>query len=618
MNKLSTDYTEILTDALKNAMSSLYELEIDSDKVIINHTKKEFKGDYTVVLFPYVKQLRKNPVEIGNAVGQRLLEEVASISEFNVVAGFLNLSFNNDYWVGMARHIFKAGQYGQHPVHGRKVMVEFASPNTNKPLHLGHIRNILLGWSCSRMLSAAGYEVIKTQIVNDRGIAICKSMLAWKEYGNGETPESTGMKGDHFVGKYYVLFEKKFQEEYQQWQQSDEGREVFSNREHKEMDESTFFKKLKNEYFNTYSSVGRKSKDLLIAWENGDEEAVSLWEKMNGWVYEGFEETYERLGVTFDKLYFESDTYLLGKDTIKHGLNKGLFYKADDGSVWIDLDKEGYDQKILLRSDGTSVYMTQDIGTAMARYRDYSPERLVYVVGDEQEYHFQVLFEILKKLEEPYADQLYHLSYGMIELPEGRMKSREGTIVDADDLVEEVVEEARKSSLERGELAGETEEEKNEILRKIGLAALKYFIIRVTPKKWITFNPRESVDMQGQTGPYIQNAYVRIKSILRRDNAIDLEGIASYSLHDDEKDLIKTLIDYPELVRQSAEALNPADLANYLYNLAKTFHKYYHDFRILKAESSEAKSFRLMMISNIAKVLNHGFELLGMEMPERM
>jgi arginyl-tRNA synthetase len=486
-------------------------------------------------------------------------------------------------------------------------------------LHLGHVRNILLGWSCSKILEAAGNEVIKVQIVNDRGIAICKSMLAWQEYGNGATPESTGIKSDHFVGEYYVLFEKKFKAEYIQWQSSKVGQEVYHQQSKDNESQDSFFKRYKNEYFNSFSILGRKAKNMLLLWEAEDTSTRALWNRMNGWVYAGFDKTYEALRVEFDQLYFESETYLLGKKSIEFGLDKKLFYRADDGSVWIDLEEEGYDQKILLRSDGTSVYMTQDIGTAMQRYKDHQPESMVYVVADEQDYHFKVLFEILKKLDQPYANKLHHLSYGMVELPDGKMKSREGTVVDADDLIAEVIREARQSAEERGDLPGETPEEQSSIVKKIALGAIKFFILKVTPKKRMIFNPSDSLDMQGQTGPYIQNAYVRIRSILRRVEYNEaLSNNWEYAISNDEKEIIKQLAEYPSIISESANNYDPSSLANYNYQLAKSFHKFYHDYRIIGAETEGAKSFRLLLINCVAKVLKSSMELLGIEMPERM
>ena len=497
-------------------------------------------------------------------------------------------------------------------------MVEFSSPNTNKPLHLGHIRNILLGWSLSMILEKAGFDIIKTQIINDRGIAVCKSMLAWKKFGENITPISSGRKGDHLVGDFYVMFDQKLGEEYVQWQESSQANEVFQSHGKPGESKGDFFKRYKNDYFNHVSLLGAEAREMLRKWEEGDEETLTLWRQMNDWVYEGFNETYVKLGVHFDKIYYESQTYLLGKQTVEYGLQKGIFCKEEDGSVWIDLTQEGYDKKIILRSDGTSVYITQDIGTAMMRYRDFGIDRMVYVVGDEQEYHFQVLFEILKKLGETYASHLHHLSYGMVELPHGRMKSREGTVVDADDLIEEIVKEAHKAAIQRGDLPGTSDEENQEIFRRIGMAALKFHMIKVTPKKRMIFNPEESLDLQGQTGPYIQNAYVRIRSILRKSNGEINPLFSEYIPAPEEKDLIKMMMDYPNAIAQAAQSYDPSVIANFSYALAKNFHKFYHDFRIIGAESEEAKSFRIQLIKNIANTIQQAMMLLGIEMPERM
>ena len=609
----------IIEDAVVGGAKALYGIETSADKIAISNTRKEFVGDYTVVVFPFTKQARNKPVQLGEELGTYLVEKVGWITEFNVIKGFLNLVISDGYWQNFLLGIVDNSQYGYHPSTGKKVMVEFSSPNTNKPLHLGHIRNILLGWSSAKILEAAGNEVVKVQIVNDRGIAICKSMLAWQKFGKGETPASAKIKSDHFVGKYYVLFETKFKEEYQAWQESPSGKAVYEAQSKEDQDFSTFFKAYKNTYFNEYSALGKEAKAMLIAWETGDEAVRALWKKMNNWVYQGFDSTYERLGVSFDKLYYESETYLLGKDTIDQGLKDGLFYQKDDGSVWIDLTDVKLDQKLVLRSDGTAVYMTQDIGTAELRYRDFGVDKMVYVVADEQNYHFQVLFEIMKKLKAPYADGLFHLSYGMVDLPTGKMKSREGTVVDADDLMDEVIQEARKNSLERGALENLSEEEQEEIIRMIGLAALKFFIIKVNPQKRMTFNPEESVDMQGQTGPYVQNAYVRIRSVLRKAGNESLDSAKDYKkLEEQEKYLILQLFDFPNVIKSAAEALDPAAIANYCYNLAKGYHKFYTDLSILNAESDEAKAFRLSLSTAVSNALKTGMELLGIEMPEKM
>lgn len=601
------------------ALQSGYGYKATLADVQVGQTRREFEGDYTVVVFPFVKATKSNPVQLGEVLGAYVVEHVDAVGRFNVVKGFLNFSMTDAYWKNQLQSVYAMADFGVHPANGKKVMVEFSSPNTNKPLHLGHIRNILLGWSCSKILAAAGYEVIRTQIINDRGIAVCKSMLAWQKFGNGETPESTGEKGDHFVGKYYVRFDQEYNKEYELWQKTEEGQSVYHAQKKGDQSAEDFFKKYKNEYFNAYSLLGNEAKDMLLAWEAKDDQIRNLWMMMNSWVYSGFGATYKALGVEFDKLYYESDTYLLGKKTVDEGLAKEVFYREDDGSVWIDLEDAGMDKKIVLRSDGTAVYMTQDIGTAMVRNTDFGVEKMVYVVADEQDYHFKVLFEILKRLGEPYADELHHLSYGMIDLPTGKMKSREGTVVDADDLMLEVIQEAREGSAERGELGEMDKADQEDILRMIGLAALKFMIIKVQPKKRMTFDPKESVDMQGQTGPYVQNAYVRIKSILRR---YEKESYGSYEKYIDlnihETALLKEIVEYPGLVQSAAENYDPSAIANYAYNLAKTYHRFYHDVRILTAESEEAKAFRLELSSVVASVLSKAMDLLGIEMPERM
>jgi arginyl-tRNA synthetase len=612
---------EIIQQGVIKAVKSLYDSEITADQITMNNTRKEFEGDYTVVVFPFVKMARKKPEQVGEEMGRFLVEEIDQLEDFNVIKGFLNLRVADSYWLGFLEDIYPKKDFGQLPPKDQKVMVEFSSPNTNKPLHLGHIRNILLGWSTSQILEAAGYEVVKVQVVNDRGIAICKSMLAWELFGEGATPESTGVKSDHFVGEYYVLFEQKFKEEYQTWQQTAEAKAIVGEKSKEKQSEEAFFKAFKNTYFNEYSDLGKQAKAMLIQWEEGNEETVALWKKMNAWVYEGFDKTYEKLGVSFDKLYFESETYLLGRDVVQKGMDKGLFYQKEDNSVWIDLEDAKLDHKLVLRSDGTSVYITQDIGTAMQRYQDYGVDKMVYVVADEQNYHFQVLFEIMKRLEEPYADGLYHLAYGMVDLPTGKMKSREGTVVDADDLIEEVVGEAQENSKERGTLSDLSEEEQKAIIWKIGMAALKFFIIKVFPKKRMVFDPKESVDMQGQTGPYVQNAYVRVRSVLRKAEGMDIDLSASkdyITLETQEKDLLAQLFQFPFLIEEAAENFDPSTIANFCYTLAKSFHKFYHDHSILNADTEAAKAFRIKLSTAIAQVLKKGMHLLGIEMPERM
>lgn len=599
-------------------LRSEYQLDVDPSSVLVNITKREFEGDYTVVLFPYVKQLKISPEQIGNRIGELLKQADSRIAGFNVVKGFLNISLSPDFWSKIL--LEEPAEFWKRDIlpKGEKVMVEFSSPNTNKPLHLGHVRNILLGWSVSQIYEALGYEVVKTQIINDRGIAICKSMLAWEKFGEGETPESTGIKGDHFVGDWYVRFEQEFQKEYKAWQTSEQAELEYEARKDKEHSREAFFKQFKNQYFNAYSQLGSEARAMLLKWEAGDQEVVELWERMNGWVYAGFDETYLQLGVDFDKLYYESDTYLLGKTYVEQGLTEGSFYKKEDGSVWVDLTDEGLDEKILLRSDGTSVYITQDIGTAQKRFEDFGFDRMVYVVADEQNYHFQVLFASLKKLGAPYAGGLYHLAYGMVDLPTGKMKSREGTVVDADDLMAEVIGEATEAAADRGEITDLSKEEQYAIIKAIAMGALKYFILKVDARKRMTFDPKESLDLQGQTGPYIQNAYVRIRSILRKAGDINVKASGAYKLSDQERQLLTAVIDFGFVMEQAAQQYDPSGIAHYLYDLAKDFHRYYHEVRILKAETDAARAFRLQLIREIAKLLHEGMRLLGINMPERM
>ncbi len=607
---------------LSDAIKHIYDHDIAHEEIALSITRSEFEGEITFIVFPLTRVAKQKPEVIAQTLGDYLKKESQEIvADFNVVKGFLNISLTDSFWIDVLQQISKTPDYGAGNPKNKKVLVEFSSPNTNKPLHLGHVRNILLGWSCAQIQEYAGYDVIKTQIINDRGIAICKSMVAWRLFGNGDTPESTGVKGDHFVGQYYVRFEQAFKDEYENWQSKDTALEIFKKHGKEGQESAAFFKAYKNQYFNEYSELGKQAQELLIKWESGDESAIELWKQMNDWVYEGFEATYNALGVHFDSYYYESDTYLLGKDAIEEGLNKNVFYRKDDSSVWIDLEAEKLDHKLVLRSNGTSVYMTQDIGTAQKRYEDHGAEKMVYVVADEQDYHFKVLFEIMKKLKAPFGEGMYHLSYGMVDLPTGRMKSREGKVVDADDLVEEVIGEAAHQAKERGEAEELSPAERNELYRKVGLGALKYFILKVNPKKRMTFNPAESVDMQGQTGPYIQNAYVRIQSIVRRwkDMKIDAKLSSDYdAIEPAERILIQSLSNFPEELRLASENYDPSGLASYLYSLAKSYHKFYHDVRILGAEDDAAKAFRVFLSQNVASVLKKGMELLGIEMPERM
>ena len=616
-----SNIVSILQNAVAQAVEHLYHEKTEPSKVLVNPTPPDFAGDYSVVIFPFVKVAKKAPDSAAAEIGEFLREKVPEIRDFNVVKGFLNLEISDAYWQQFLQSVGTDPGYGRKPGNGKKVMVEYSSPNTNKPLHLGHIRNILLGWSCSRILEAVGYEVVKAQIINDRGVAICKSMLSWKKWGEGKTPASEGIKSDHFVGDYYVLFEQKSKAEYETWQQTAEAKNLFETKHKPGQSEKDFFKEYKNKWSNDYSALGSEVRDMLLKWEAHDPETIALWEKMNGWVYEGFDKTYLDLGVSFDKLYYESKTYLLGKDIVEDGLAKNVFFKKEDGSVWVDLTDAGYDQKVVLRADGTSVYITQDLGTARMRYEDFGCERFVYVVADEQNYHFQVLFEILKRLGEPYADGLYHLSYGLVELPSGRMKTREGTVVDADDLMAEVIRIAGEQAGERGEIEGVSDADRKENLRKVGMGALKFFIVKVHPKKKMIFNPEESVDLQGQTGPYIQYSHVRINGLMQRieREGIDLSAANRYAgIQPQEKELLVALHDYPNVIENAAREYDPSLVANYCYDLAKKYHRFWHDLSIFSAESEQARAFRLMLSRSVGQVLKSGMGLLGIEMPERM
>lgn len=613
MNILAQIEADVVT-----GVQTLYGQETPAEKVALSPTRKEFEGDYTVVVFPYTKAAKKKPADIGEDLGQYLVEHSPNIAAYNVINGFLNLSIAPSYWTNLLEEIALDDNYGKKTANGKKIMVEYSSPNTNKPLHLGHIRNILLGWSNSKIYEAIGYEVIKVQIVNDRGIAICRSMLAWERFGAGETPENSSIKGDHLVGKYYVKFNTEFVKEYNEWQQTHEAKSVFATKKKEGQDEATFFKAYKNDYFNEYSYLGRDAKDMLVKWEANDPQVRALWKKMNGWVLAGFDQTYDKLGVTFDKLYFESDTYLLGKELIEKGLKEGVLFK-DGKRVWTDLSNIGMQKKTILKSDGTSTYTSQDLGTAQMRYNDYQAEKVVYVVGDEQISHFQGVFEILKRLKEPYADGLYHLAYGMVDLPTGRMKSREGTVVDADDLVAEVIGAAKADAIERGEIVDMSESEQEDTFRKIGLGALKYFILKVNSKKRMVFNPEESVETQGNTGPYIQYAYVRCSGVARKAPEINMTASVNYTdLQAQEKELILKLFQFPAAIEDAAKEYDPSVLAAFSYDLAKTYNKFYHDINILKSESEAAMAFRLKLSAVVARTLANAMDLLGVEMPDRM
>ncbi|MBC7777531.1 MAG: arginine--tRNA ligase [Phycisphaerae bacterium] len=616
MNIVST-----LQNAVAKTVEQLYGEATEPGKVLVNPTPPDFTGDYSVVVFPFVKVAKKSPDAAAAEIGEYLAKNISEINGFNVVKGFLNLEIADAYWQHFLQFVITDAAYGNLASNGKKVMVEFSSPNTNKPLHLGHIRNILLGSSCSNILESVGYEVVKTQIVNDRGVAICKSMTSWLKFGEGKTPVSTGIKSDHFVGDWYVLFEQKIKEEYVTWQETAEAKSVFESKRKPNQAEKEFFKDYKNKWFNEYAVLGAEVREMLLKWEAHDPETLALWKKMNDWVYAGFDKTYGDLGVSFDKLYYESNTYLLGKDIVEDGLAKGVFFKKEDGSVWVDLTDAGQDQKIVLRADGTSVYITQDLGTARMRHHELGCERYVYVVADEQNYHFQVLFETLKRLGEPYAHGLHHLSYGLVELPTGRMKTREGTVVDADDLIAEVIRIATEQSKDRGEAETLSEAEKQENLRRVGMGALKFFIVKVHPKKKMIFNPEESVDLQGQTGPYIQYSYVRINGLMQRveKEGIDLSSAAQYtSIQPQEKELLVALQDYPNVVLKAAEEYDPSLVANFSYDLAKKYHRFWHDLSVFNAETPEARAFRLMLSRGVGQVLKSSMGLLGVEMPERM
>ena len=597
--------------AVKVAVKELYGQEVADSMVQIQKTKSTFEGNLTVVVFPFLKISKKKPEDTAQEIGEYLKQNCSNVvADFNVVKGFLNLCIAPAAWVALLNTINAEAKFGEKPVteNSPLVMIEYSSPNTNKPLHLGHVRNNLLGWSLAQIMEANGNKVIKTNIVNDRGIHICKSMLAWLKWGNGETPETSGKKGDHLIGDYYVAFDKHYREEIAELkaQYIKEG-----------MEEEAATEKAKAE-----APLIKEAHEMLVKWENNDPEVRALWQKMNNWVYAGFDETYKMMGVSFDKIYYESNTYLEGKKKVEEGLEKGLFFRKDDNSVWADLTNEGLDQKLLLRSDGTSVYMTQDIGTADLRFKDFPIDKMIYVVGNEQNYHFQVLSILLDRLGFKWGKDLVHFSYGMVELPNGKMKSREGTVVDADDLMEAMITDARKTSDELGKFNDMTEEEKQEIARMIGLGALKYFILKVDARKNMLFNPEESIDFNGNTGPFIQYTYARIRSIMRKAAAegivIPAELGADAPLNEKEIDLIQKLNDFGAAVAQAGIDYSPSGIANYCYELTKQFNQFYHDYSILNADSEAEKTVRLVLAANVAKVIKNGMELLGIEVPERM
>jgi arginyl-tRNA synthetase len=586
------DILTILKNQTALALNQLYEVE--NADIVFEKTNPNFSGDYTFVVFPYLRNSRKKPEDTAAEIGELLKSNVAQLANFNIVKGFLNLELSNDYWITVSEDLCASSvvipNIGQH----RKVVVEYSSPNTNKPLHLGHVRNNVLGFSFSQILKINGFVVVKANLVNDRGIHICKSMLAWQKFGNNETPESSGIKGDHLVGKYYVEFDKAYKTELKQLQDSG----------------------LSQEDAESQSKLMAETRLMLQKWEEGDTETMALWNKMNGWVYAGFNSTYNRLGIEFDKTYYESNTYLLGKDLVLEGLLQGAFFKKDDGSVWVDLTDDGLDEKILLRADGTSVYMTQDIGTAQLKYDDFKMDQSIYVVGNEQDYHFKVLSLILKKLGKSHADAVHHLSYGMVDLPEGKMKSREGTVVDADELMEEVVQTAKKQTEELGKTEGMNSEELEELYETLGIGALKYFLLKVDAKKRMLYDPKESIDFQGNTAPFIQYTYTRIASLLRAADKVEYAN--PISLQPEEKDLIVAMIAYPETVNNAALDYNPSIIANAVYDIAKKFNKFYHEHSILGAKEEHTKNFRIALSKVVGDHIKHGFSMLGIDVPSRM
>lgn len=588
---------DFIIEAVLEAVKDLYQTDIAAKDVSLQETRKDFDGQVTLVTFPYTKVSRKGPEQTGTEIGEYLQKKLPEIASFNVVKGFLNIVIADSYWLNALRTDILTDNFAAAKPNGKKVMVEYSSPNTNKPLHLGHIRNNLLGFSLSEILDAAGYDVVKANLVNDRGIHICKSMVAWREFGQGETPESSGLKGDHLAGKYYVWFDKAYKQQILELVEEGQTEEEAK----------------KN------APLIKEAQAMLLQWEQGDEAVINLWKTMNGWVYEGFDVTYKTLGVSFDKYYYESNTYLLGKDIVEEGLANGVFFKKEDGSVWIDLTADGLDQKLVLRADGTSVYITQDLGTAQLKFDDYQMDESIYVVGNEQDYHFKVLFLILQKLGKTWAQGLYHLSYGMVDLPSGKMKSREGTVVDADDLMADMFGTAKETTEAMGKVDGFSEDEKNKLYRTIGMGALKYFLLKVDPKKRLLFDPKESIDFQGHTGPFIQYTHARIKSVLSRagyvaeshsNDVTELDGV--------ERDLIVTLTKFPQTIAEAAANHSPALIANYVYELAKNYNKFYHEKPIMQAEEESLKQFRLQLSAASAKVISKAMGLLGIDVPERM
>ena len=586
-----------INKAALEAVKALYGQDVPEKMVQVQKTKKEFEGSLTLVVFPFLKISKKKPEDTAAEIGEWMKQNCKAVADYNVVKGFLNIVIDTAAWIGMLNDINADEHYGEKQAteDSPLVMIEYSSPNTNKPLHLGHVRNNLLGWSLAQIMAANGNKVVKTNIVNDRGIHICKSMLAWQKWGNGVTPETSGMKGDHLIGDFYVAFDKHYKEELQQLM--DGG--------------------MTKEEAEANSTLMKEARTMLKKWEDGDEEVRSLWRTMNEWVYAGFDETYARMGVSFDKIYYESNTYLEGKEKVLEGLEKGIFYRKDDNSVWADLTADGLDQKLLLRTDGTSVYMTQDIGTAKLRFQDYPIDQMIYVVGNEQNYHFQVLSLLLDKLGFSWGKDLIHFSYGMVELPNGKMKSREGTVVDADELMDEMIATARKMS--EGRLKGVPEDEMDDVYRIIGLGALKYFILKVDPRKNMLFNPQESIDFNGNTGPFVQYTYARIRSVLRKSDEADAAtDITAYEPNEKEIEIIQRIADFPSVVSEAGRTYSPALIANYVFELAKGYNQFYHDYSILKEENGVARAFRLHLSRTVADIIRRGFSLLGVEVPERM
>ena len=599
-----------ITAAVVKAVETLYGATVDAAQIQLQKTKREFEGSLTLVVFPLLRVSRKKPEDTASDIGAYLKENCHAVADYNVIKGFLNLTVSHESWLEMLENINADESYGIHkPDENSPLwMIEYSSPNTNKPLHLGHLRNILLGWALANIEEACGKQVVKTNIVNDRGIHICKSMLAWLKYGNGETPQSSGKKGDHLIGDYYVLFDKHYRQQVKELTEkyTAEGMNEEEARKQAEQD----------------APLMREAHEMLVKWEQGDNEVRTLWRKMNEWVYAGFNETYRTMGVGFDKIYYESDTYLVGKSLVEDGLDKGIFFRKDDGSVWADLRNEGLDEKLLIRADGTSVYMTQDIGTAKLRYQDFPIKKMIYVVGNEQDYHFKVLSILLDRLGFEWGKSLVHFSYGMVTLPNGKMKSREGTVVDADDLMEEMVLTAKQTSEELGKFADIPEDEKAETARIVGMGALKYFLLKVDARKNMLFNPEESIDFNGNTGPFIQYTYARIRSVLRKANAqgLDINSPvpAGTEVNDKDAALIQLLADFDATVRQAGEDMSPSIIANYCYDLVKEYNQFYHDYSILREENEGKKRLRLVLSANVAKIVRSGMNLLGIEMPERM